>query len=137
MPNFIDKNGGTWSLELNFGMILDIKDQTGVDLDVMMKKPESLAEIVLSEPGKLISVLYVMCEDQCKEKNIDPRQFGRLFNREAVDSAGNAFIESLFLFYPRSSAGRAIAEQLPRILEKMDSQIEKKMKEKMNEVLRS
>ena len=137
MPKFTDKNGGFWNLELDFGMVLDIKDQTGIDLDSMMKKPESLAEIVLTEPSKLVSILYVMCEAQCKDKNIDPRQFGRLFNRDAIDAAGNAFIESLFLFYPRSSAGRAIKEHLPRILEKMDDQIEKKMKEKVNEVLRS
>jgi hypothetical protein len=124
-----------WDLSLNVGLIEDIKEKSGVDLDLLIQKPEEFSQLLMVQPKKLVELLWCICEEQAKKHEIDPRTFGRMFNREVLDSAGNALIESILDFYPRSSAGRAIRNNLPRILKQMDDEIETKVNRELNKVL--
>lgn len=124
-----------WNLSLNVGLIEDIKEKSGVDLDLLIQKPEEFSQLLMMQPKKLVELLWCICEEQAKKENIDPRSFGRMFDRTTLDSAGNALIESILDFYPRSSAGRAIRNNLPRILKDMDDQIEMKVNQELGKVL--
>jgi hypothetical protein len=124
-----------WDLSLNVGLIEDIKEKSGVDLDLLIQKPEEFSQLLMVQPKKLVELLWCICEEQALKQSIDPRTFGRMFNREVLDSAGNALIESILDFYPRSSAGRAIRNNLPRILKQMDEEIETKVNRELDRVL--
>lgn len=119
-PVFTDKHGNKWSIELTVGVVEDVNKVTGFDFDAAIAKPEKLAELVLQSPRKLAEILWVLCEEQANARDITPEQFGRSLTRNAIDSAADALIAAIVLFYPRASAGRALAENLPAILAKMD-----------------
>jgi len=129
MSKFKDKTGHEWSIDLNVGLIEDIKEATGVDFDLLLNDSEKLATMLFTEPKKLVEVLYVCCADQIHELNITPKEFGYRFDRGAIDKGANALIESLITFYPRASAGRVLAEEMPGLIEKIDQKIAEKMKD--------
>lgn len=124
-----------WDISLSVGLIEDIKEHAKLDLDNVIEKTEELAAIILAQPRKLVEVAYVCCQGQIKVRGLEDREFGRLFDREAVDGLGDALIEAILDFYPRSSAGRAIRESLPRILKEMDEQIYLNTKKRTGEPL--
>ena len=126
---FTDKIGESWELELNVGLIEDVKEITGVDFDKVLNEPENIATLLFAQPKKLVEVLWVMCKEQADKRNIEPKAFGYRFDRESIDLAANALIGSIISFYPRGLAGRILADQLPEIIEKMDRKIVEKMKE--------
>lgn len=135
MPSFTDKNKADWIVELDIGKIEDIQDTNGVDLDMMMVSPERFTELLFASPRKLVSMLYVVCADQIKERKLSPRDFANLMNRETLDSAVNALLEAIIRFYPRSAAGRTMGNRIPQVLAKMDAEIERRTNEHLDKVL--
>lgn len=143
MPKFTDSKQDEWVLNLDVGMIEDIKEATSVDLDLLLTDPTKLADVFLSTPKKLVEILYVMCEEQVKEKGMmievegkqvpDARAFGKRFDRPTLDKAADAVIAAVVDFYPRSSAGRVIGAELPGMLKKLDEQVSSKAREMMEQ----
>lgn len=125
----------SWDVELTVGVIEDIKSKADFDLDIITNDPEKLGMALLTNPRKLVEIAYVICEEQIKFRQIDAADFGRLFNRAAIDGFGNALIEAIVDFYPRSSAGRAIREALPGMLQKMDDKIYTDTKKRLSDQL--
>jgi hypothetical protein len=121
---FKDREGNEWDLELNVGIVEDIHKVTGVQLDDILQKPEELAEFFQKSPGKLVGMLWVICEPQAVKRGIDASTFGRLFYRDVTDAAVNALLASIVTFYPRTSAGNVLRKKLPQILAKMDQKME-------------
>lgn len=134
---FTDGTGDKWRINLTVGLIEDIKDEAGVDLDGLMKKPTMLSELVMTEPKQFVMMMYVICKDKCIEKNISARDFGKRFGRETLDASADAFIKALLLFYPRQSGGKVVAENLPALLAKMDKEVEETTRKKIQQVLSS
>jgi hypothetical protein len=130
---FKDGNGREWFIKLNVGLIEEIKDKTGVDLDKMISEPKSISEMIFIQPTKLVGVLLICCWDQLGE--ITPRQFGTLFDRELLDKASDAFLEAVMLFYPRSSVAGVIRENLPRMLKQMDVKMAEDTKRNVEKVM--
>lgn len=120
---FTDSKQREWQIDLTVGLVEDVKDKCGVDLDAMLSEPEHFAELLMREPRKLGGLFWCLCEEQALARNVEPRDFGRALNRTAIDSAVDALIKAVIFFYPRASAGRVVAEALPEMLAKMDSGI--------------
>lgn len=135
MPKFTDSKGTEWVVTLTVGMIEAIRDDADVNLDSIMTKPEALAETIFAAPKRIVQILWVVCREQAEKLGMDGRAFGFRFDRDTLDRAGEAFLEALVLFYPRSSAGRAIRDQLPALLAKMDREIVTKTQERMRKAL--
>lgn len=132
---FQDSTGDVWTLELSVGTLIDLKNKIGVDLDGLMQKPESLAETIMQTPAKMGEILYILCEDEIKQRNITPEAFGKRLTRKVIDPATNAFIAAIFLFYPRQSGGVVVVKNLTRILEKMDREMAEVTEKRVSEVL--
>lgn len=124
-----------FTLKLTVGTVIDIKEETGANLDDIVNDPDKLTNLLLANPQKLVEMLYVVCADQCEKKDIEPRQFGRMFDRPTLDAAGNALLEAIVDFYPRSSAGVVIREHLPKLLENMDKKIAEGTRKRLNGLL--
>lgn len=123
-PEFKDSKGDVWKLILTVGTIEDIKAEAGIDLDEMVNSPEKFASSLYEKPRKLVEMLWVMCEEQAAERQIDPKSFGKRFDRETIDKACDAFLTAIVTFYQRTSAGAVLRGNLPRMLREMDRKLE-------------
>lgn len=135
MLTFKDRENREWEVKLDVGMIEDIKDETGVDLDDLMKEKSKMSEMIFAETRKLVEIMYVICKEQINKIPLTPREFAKGFDRQTLDSASDAFLNALILFYPRTSAGKVLAEEFPQMILKMDAEITRKTKESVKKVL--
>lgn len=129
MPKFADPAGTEWTITLTVGMLEKLAADADFDLDAWVDKPESLGAAFALSPRALGKVLWVLCEGQARARGLDGTAFGLLLDRPTLDAAAEAFFEAALLFYPRSSAGKAIKGRLPELLSKMDAEIERKANE--------
>lgn len=124
MSKFKDKTGAEWSINLDVGLIEDIKEATGIDFDALIQEPKKLSEMLFTSPRKVVEVLWSCCtREPGKGEDITPREFARRFDREILDLAINALLESIMLFYPRTSVGKVIRENLPQMIQEMDKKM--------------
>lgn len=127
MTRFKDSKGREWSLSLSVGMVEKVKEDADFDMDELLQKPEAVALVLMRSPKVLAQVLWVMIEDQAKSLGVEPRDFGFSLDRESLDRGADALMEEWILFYPRSSAGKAIAGRWPELRTKMDTDIEREV----------
>lgn len=132
---FKDSQEHEWNVSLTVGSIDKIKEDTEIDLDILLKKPEELANILYLNPRKLVEVLYSICENQIKDRQLSERDFASIFDRMTIDAAGDALIGAIVDFYPRSSIGQTIREHLPELLNKMDERAKEKTRQSIEKAL--
>lgn len=134
MHAFIDNQGRRWTLEITVGSIKRVKALTGVDLyslidDGAKKLAELLAEVV-----GLVDVMYALCEEQCKAQTppVSDEDFGRGFSGDALEAAGEAFVEEVIFFTPNRRARLALQSLTAkgkkvrdRLLTEVERQVEK------------
>lgn len=129
MAKFTDSKGDQWDVSLNVGVLEKLATDADFDLDTLAEKPEAASAVLFKSPRKMAQILWVLCEVQAESRGIDPSAFGFRLDRPTLDRGTEAFLEAFVRFYPRSSAGAAIAGRLPEILKKMDAEIEARVKE--------
>lgn len=109
MHAFVDKNDTNWIVELSIGIIEEVKAKLKIDLLNPIDEDKQLMvslSPVSSENIKLFcDMLFLLCEDQCKEKDITSAQFGRLLGPIAIKGAYTAFFAEWEDFF--SSLDRA------------------------------
>lgn len=137
MPQFTTPDGIKWKVNFTVGLLLDVEDSTGIDLNKLIEESTKFSEFLTQQPRKLVEMLYALCEGEIKERGINPRDFGRLFDRPTLDNATDAVIEAAVLFFPRLSAGQVISGRLPQILAKMDGDIRRQATERVDALLSS
>jgi hypothetical protein len=135
MAKFIDGEERDWNVTLNVGLIEDIQEKLGIDIDMLLKKPEALADTLFDTPKRFVQLMYLICEKEIEERKLSPRDFGILFDRETIDKAVNSFLEAVVTFYPRSAVGGVLKENLPTMLKEMDQKLVKEATMKVKEVL--
>ena len=131
MSRFTDGKGTEWKVSLDVGVIQQVKDETGVDLSVI-SKDTSWITAIFADPGKLVSILHILCEDQIKELNLTPRDFARRFTGEVLEPAGDALVGAIADFFPRSRIAKAIRENLPKLWRKAEDQMIRKIEAAMD-----
>lgn len=138
MRQFNDKNGQAWSLELTIG-------QARKSFDI--GNPESLTAL-LDEPYSRFDMLWLMCEKQAKERNIDVDQFDLLLAEEnAMIAAHDALLLAINDFFQRigkpslsllMTKSRAAAKRLETLatekVNTIDSQLEKVIQSSMKKI---
>lgn len=135
MAKFEDKHSHTWNVNLDVGMLEDIQEATGVNLDELMIEPNKMSKFVFLTPRKFVEVMWVVCKEQAETHKLDARGFGRLFDRDTLDLATNAFIEAIFSFYPRSSVAAVLRGKMPQLIEEMDSSLVKEAEKRVTQAL--
>ncbi len=73
MPKFIDKRKRDWTIHVDAASIKNVCEVLGVDLG-----DRASFKRLADDPVLLCNVLFVLCEDQAKERGISDVQFGRL-----------------------------------------------------------
>lgn len=133
MHSFEDKTGQSWNVELTVGIIEIVKDKLKIDLfDPVGDDSQLIAELapISSKNIKLfIDMIWVVCEEQCIERDLTLAQFGGLLNAESLKDIYTAFYEEWELFF--QSLGR---KDLGEIIRKMNSLIQEGVSEVIAEV---
>lgn len=122
MKRFCDKTGQAWDVSITFDVLEAVKDQAGICLidltqeDRAAKRSEADAKRLNDDRKVFISVLYVLCEKQVKDRSITPEGFAELWNEwGAYSEAVLAVDEEFTLFCLPSSkkdkGRRALAER--------------------------
>lgn len=127
MASFKDADSREWKLRLTVGLLGDVRRDAGIDLGAAIKSPKDLAAILYADPADLVKVLWVLVEFQAKEANVSPEEFGHAFDGSAIERAGEALLEAVADFFPRSVIGRKIKSNLPALLAQVDREIVSRM----------
>jgi hypothetical protein len=123
LTRFTAQAGGRWGVDLTVGLAEKLKADADLDLDELARNPEAVARTFSETPARTAQVLWALCEEEAEKRGVSPHDFGRVLDRPTLDRGLEAFLEEFVLFYPRSSAGRAIRGKLPELLKRMDAEI--------------
>ena len=106
MHPFTDNAGRTWELAINVTQIGRVRSLNGVDLYSLTDDDSALVGI-LSDPCKLVAVLYVLCKAQAEEKHVSEEQFGEGLAGGTLEAAGEAFVREVIFFIPNQKIREA------------------------------
>jgi len=130
MHTFKDKNDVDWELELNIGVIEEVKSRLEIDLlDPIADNEEHQVLVDLSPINtenimRFCKLLNVLCEEQCKTLDIPPPAFFKLLNPATLKSAYTAFDEEWRDFF--QSLGRMdLAEAMKKMKELIEEGVVK------------
>lgn len=115
MAAFTDYTGAEWKLRLTYTSADQVKRETGVNLTVTAKD-SNWSEVIFGDPGRLVGVLWVLCEAQAKERGLTPEQFGERFDGPTLEAAGDALCEGIADFFPRSRIAKALRANLTKVV---------------------
>jgi hypothetical protein len=101
MHSFKDSTARAWNVEINVAQIKAVRSAVGVDCYKLLEdKLQPLGEL-LGDPCAFVDVLWVLCREQAQAAGISDDAFGRCLGGDAIEAAGDAFVEELIDFFPR------------------------------------
>jgi hypothetical protein len=107
---FTDAKGREWTLAIVHQDAVRIRKELGVSLySLCDNKLAGLAEL-LSDPEKLVCVVYDLVQKKADREGISPEDFGSAFSGETLEAMGDAFLEALTDFFPNRQTRKALAE---------------------------
>lgn len=96
MAEYTDANRQPWQVEITIPAARRVKQLLGVNI---LQGTESLRQLS-EDPLLFCDVLWLLCEEQAKAKQIDSEQFGAALAGDAFESAITAYMEALANFFP-------------------------------------
>ena len=100
MAVFTDNAGRAWPIDVTIGTIKRVRSQLAINLIDLSK--ECLEQ--LYDPVVLCDLLWLICQDLAKEREITEEEFGGALAGDAIASATQAFLEALADFFPTEKA---------------------------------
>lgn len=117
---FIDSKGRKWDATVDVPTVKEIRNHLQIDLlDLLNGRPDALQKLI-EDPITLVDALYLVCREQCREKNIDDVEFGRGLVGEGIDNAVDAFLVGLAYFFPK---GRRVV--VLGVIQKMNESLDR------------
>lgn len=124
-----------WRLRLTVGLCEDLKRGEGFDIGGLLRDAEKFAEALVTDPGKLVRVLWECCKKEANERGVTPEGFAHLFTGDVLDAAVAALLESAVDFFPKAQGREAIRSGLPKVMAKMEAEADKEMGRRVEKVL--
>ena len=100
MPQFTDKQGQSWSVNLDPVIADEIKQDHGIELVNLNQDPMLKLR---SDPMVLVSVMLVICRDEREKRSLTREQFLKLLPFPS-DQMLTAVEESIVSFFPTGRA---------------------------------
>ncbi|WP_020467853.1 hypothetical protein [Zavarzinella formosa] len=136
MAKLKDCRDREWVLRITNGDIEPVRDHCGVELNKLLANLNQFAELLYGDPVSLGKVIWILCEEQVKERGLSEREFGKGFDGPTIDRAATALMEAVADFSPRSPVGQAIKKGWTRILEAADRRTTARIDEAVEKALR-
>ena len=114
MKTFTDAAGRTWTIALNLGTAMQVKDRLGVDLLTPEDGDPPLLTRLGTDELLLGEVLCALLEGQFETHNVTPEDVRAAFDGAALLAAQTAFYEELIDFFRsrgRADRAKAVAKQ--------------------------
>lgn len=115
MKCFTDAAGRTWTLSLNLGTAMTVRDKLGIDL----LQPEQGEPPLLTRIGTdeilLGQVVFALLEKQFEAQNVTETDVYASFDGETIIAAQTAFYEELINFFQsrqRPDRAKAVQKQM-------------------------
>lgn len=105
MHKFTDAKGREWRISLTRGVLQQIKDDLAIDL---LDLQSGVSQSLNLDLTAFCNLLFVVCEEQAKEAEIDDVQFGRSLDGATLKEAFDAFQAEYVDFFQFSPATQAI-----------------------------
>lgn len=136
MHKFRDNAEREWIVELDGYQLKKLK-QSPLNFDA--RDHESILRAA-NDPVLLCDVLYLLCEDQAKDRGLSDRDFGRSLRGDTIDLATEAYIEETIDFFPQRLR-QALRTTISKTRETLDTAAslatEKLNSPQMNELLQT
>lgn len=97
MRLFKDKLGNDWNIEVDIPIRRKVLDDLKIDLWATF---DGSLQQNLADPEKLGQVLFVLCQKQITERNLEPEAFAKLFSGDSIDDGRDALIGAVTDFFP-------------------------------------
>lgn len=120
---FADSAGNRWTIRLNAGLIARVKREADVDLEAALASGEAIMRLLFGSPMAWGAMLYVLCQDEARGRDITPEQFAYLLDGPTIERSGEALLAACADFFRRSSMSTAIREDLPQVLAMIDRMV--------------
>lgn len=129
MKTFKDRDGRVWELRLSIGAARQLKDGLGLDIMSAMHESSDLLMTLASDPAKLFSAIWILCEAQAARLDISEEQFADLFDADAIEQAAGALLREIADFFPlaRRALHRAV-DKMSKVGEAVDRIVAKRLK---------
>lgn len=121
MASFDDKAGRVWTLAIDVGAMRRARAALGINLaDCLVlgdapEQDERLMVRLARDPVLLVDLLYVLCQGQCRDRNLDDEAFAGVFDGPSIEAAAAALVEALNDFF-QNPASRLVAKTTARVL---------------------
>lgn len=133
MASFKDSQDRSWKINLDGPKIMAIREECDSEFlkddFTDQSKPSTFARLQ-ADPVLLCRVIFLLCEKQINERNVDEEDFYSSVIGESLDAATDALLEAVVNFSPRRTREMLEAfvaqdkiqqEATKRILEKVNS----------------
>lgn len=100
MKTFDDKEGRSWTVDVDGDTIARVETATGLLLTDLIGGPA--ADAIAASPTKLLAVLYAVCKPQADARDVSEAAFRSLFNGDAVEAATEALTAEVIAFFPKA-----------------------------------
>jgi hypothetical protein len=99
MKTFTDRQGHSWTIEINYTSLRRVKAATGVDLTRLVDPKSDVMGQLTGDPFVLFDCLVALLQPQLDDKGITAEQFGESLDEESADKAAVALIEAAIDFF--------------------------------------
>ena len=100
MKTFTDRQGRSWTIEINYTTLRRVRAITGIDLTRIVDPKSNVMEQLTGDPFVLFDCLVAILQPQLDERELTPEQFGEALDEESGDKASMALIEAIIDFFP-------------------------------------
>ena len=100
MKSFTDRQGRSWTIEINYTTLRRVRAVTGIDLTRIVDPKSNVMEQLTGDPFVLFDCLVAILQPQLDEQEVTAEQFGEALDEESGDKASMALIEAIIDFFP-------------------------------------
>lgn len=136
MSRYKDKLDREWSIDLDFGLVEEVRKRHDLDLIDLAGIGRAFVAFAYSDLRLMGELLYTLCEDQVKAKGLTPEEFGKGHNGATLERAKLALEEAISDFSPSPEMKEAKAKLFraanKTVAGRVDSLTEAHLLEKMS-----
>lgn len=99
MANFTDAQNREWKVFIDIPTVKKLKER---DLDIlkMFDGGMEVFEKIVGDPIRLVDTLWLVCEEQIKERGLDEVGFAKSLYGDTLMGASEALVEGVCDFFP-------------------------------------
>ena len=127
---FKDNDARAWTVKITVATVKKIRAQmNGLDITKIPEIENGKMELLnrlTDDVVFLVDLLYLICEDQVRERDMTPEQFGASLAGDSIEDATAALLDELIDFFPgaKRKALRKMVDATKKSMQKIKAEVE-------------